>query len=110
MNEVDLYKPIIEFVNSTGSYAYRNSVGGRGRYRFGKKGQADISGIIFKPTDKKLHGRRLEIEVKKSANDELREDQEIFLFDIRSRGGITMVVTSLDEVIAEFKRLGLCQV
>lgn len=101
--EVDLYTQIIDFVNSTGCYAYRNSAGGRGRYRFGIKGQADISGVIFGS------GKRLEIEVKRPGKDP-SDKQRDFLFNMSCRGAVVMCVTSLDEVIEEFRRLGLCRV
>lgn len=102
MGEAAQYRQIIDFVNSTGCWAYRNSTGGKAKYRFGKKGQADISGVIFRT------GQRLEIEVK-CPGGTLSSAQEDFLYNIRCRGGVVLIVESLADVVKEFKRLGLCR-
>lgn len=102
MGEVDQYQQIIDFVNSTGCWAYRNSAGGKTKYRFGKKGQADISGVVFRT------GQRLEIEVKRPGKS-LSKTQEDFLYNIRCRGGVVLVVNSLADVVAAFERMGLCR-
>jgi hypothetical protein len=62
-------------------------------FKFGRKGAADISGIV-PPT-----GRRLEVEVKREGQ-QLRPEQEIFLGMIREAGGIGICVHSVDELIA----------
>jgi hypothetical protein len=100
MGEVDRYKPIIEFVNSRGHYAYRNSVGARGYRKFGKKGQFDISGVTKK-------GIRLEIEVKKDESEVLSEDQIEFKANMKRCNAIVLVVVTLGDVIAEFNARGL---
>lgn len=101
MGEVDKYKQIIDFINTIGHYAYRNSVGGRGRYRFGIKGQCDISGVL-NPS-----GRRLEIEVKNTPEDNLSPGQIKFIKNMQEKGALVLVVYSVEEVINKFMDMGL---
>ncbi len=78
-------------------FAWRQSAGGRGRFKFGKKGQADISGII------RPWGIRLEIEVK-TKKGKLSDEQEAFGDMIRRSGGVYIVTSDLDEMLAELDR------
>jgi hypothetical protein len=98
MAECELYRHIIDFLNLRGFYAFRASTGGRGRYRFGLKGQADISGIC-------PDGRRLEIEVK-SENGKLSDEQKAFLEEMIRHGALVMVVKGWNDFISQFDSIG----
>ena len=94
MSERDLYQQIIEYLSLRGCYVWRNSTGARGKYRFGKKGGADILGVTPR-------GRAIAVECK-SDTGELSLDQEVFLVEFKERGAITIVARSLDDVITAY--------
>jgi len=93
MEEAKIQKDILNLLNSCGILAWRNSVGNRGYKKFGKKGQADISGLI-----KKQGGRRLEIEVKKEIGGKVSKQQTEFIEMINYHGGIAFVARSVSDV------------
>ncbi len=68
--------------------------------RFGKKGSADILGIL--PPD----GRFLAVETKREGGI-LSLDQAAFLDRVRASGGLAMVVRSLDDLIRGLELEGL---
>lgn len=87
-------RDVLAWRNNTGGARFQNKEGGRQYFvQFGRKGQADITGIV-------ADGRRLEIEVKvPERRDELSEHQEKFGEQIIAMGGIWFVATSVDEAI-----------
>jgi hypothetical protein len=94
MSEKHLYQQIIHYLNLCGCYAYRASTGCRGNYRFGKKGQCDITGCT-------ATGRRIEIEVKTEVG-VLSDEQILFMAEMKKRGAIVILARSLDDVIKGF--------
>lgn len=90
-----LRKDVTVWRNNTGAHGgvRQNKAGEAKRWfvRYGKVGQADITGL-FKPW-----GTRLEIEVKTPGNG-ATEKQLAFGDSIREAGGIYMVVRSVEEV------------
>lgn len=73
-----------------------NAIPVKGRTFIGRKGVSDIIGI---------HDRRfIGIECK-TLSGVLSPDQERFIMDIESNGGIALVVRSLDDLIRQIKEL-----
>jgi len=91
MSEAILYKKIIDYLKLKGCFAYRNSCGGKSKYRFGIRGQCDISGIL-------PDGRRLEIEVK-TLEGKLSQSQKDFIKIMELNNAIVIVTTDLETVI-----------
>ena len=93
--ETDVTRLILDYLRSKGHFAFKHWSGGQvfGRSR---KGVADIIGV------KKPDGTAIFLEVKLPGN-EARDDQIEFLYEASSKGAITGVVHSLEEV----KSLGL---
>jgi len=92
MSERNLYQQIIDYLTLRGCYVWRNSTGARGRYRFGKKGAADILGVDPR-------GRAIAIECKLK-DGRLSQEQIEFLSEHRRRGGLSIVACDLDDVIS----------
>jgi hypothetical protein len=87
---------IYSWRNNTGAAAV--GTGGKARFiRFGKKGSADIFGVL--PPD----GRFLAVECKTETG-RLSEDQEEFLDMINRNGGLGIVVRSIDELQEQVSR------
>lgn len=94
MSERELYQQIIDYLTLRGCYVWRNSTGGRGRYRFGKKGAADILGVT-------PWGQAIAIECK-SDKGKLSQEQIEFLDELRKRGAIVIIAKYLWDVITEY--------
>lgn len=103
MSEQRLVNEIRHYLNSQGHFVWRNNSGlTRSMYtnkrgvknervwRSGVRGASDIIGIS-------LDGRFIAIECKFGRN-KATPAQEEFINDIKSRGGITAIVYSLDEL------------
>ena len=95
MKENEIQKQILKTLESMGIFAWRNNTGGRGKLRFGIKGQADITGILN-------GGRRLEIEVK-GLGGKISKEQYFFLETINRFGGLAFVARSVDDLIENLK-------
>lgn len=67
--------------------------------RFGQKGHADISGIIYP------NGRRLEIEVKKPKGGRQKESQKKFQAMIEKFGGVYILARSVQDVYDGLKKI-----
>jgi len=91
LSEHEIQKEILETLQGIGVYCWRSNVGRKHNMVFGKKGSADITGII-------KGGIRLEIEVK-DAKGKVSEEQQEFLDTIKKFGGIALVARGLDDVI-----------
>lgn len=95
MNEAKLTHAIISALNKIpGVYVWRQNTGAAkisGRFvRFGKVGQADITGVM-------IGGRRVDIEVK--IKHKITPEQDHFLTEMRERGGLSIIVTSVGEAV-----------
>lgn len=96
-----LTRHIIEYLTIIGCKAWRNQSGAlkvegkgnaRGRYvRFGQKGSSDILAVM------PPNGKLIAVEVK-AGKDRLRPEQQAWLDEIESKGGIAIVAHSLDDV------------
>jgi hypothetical protein len=102
-NEGQLVKHCIRWLESVGCEAWRNNTGaamlpGKGGkmrpVRFGKKGHADIFGII-------PGGRWVVVETKLPGNKPTPE-QVAFLARVREMGGVAILAHSVDELAAEY--------
>lgn len=99
MNEIELQKSIVEFLNYSGHFVWRNNAGmflikGKDKtraFRAGKKGSSDIIGIH-------KSGKFIALEVKLKGNKPTPQQND-FIAEIKHRDGIAGVVYSLDEVI-----------
>lgn len=103
--EQEILNAILEYLNRSGHFAWRNNTGGIYKthgehqrfFRFGLPGSADILGIQYQT------GRFIAIEVKRPGK-KPTDLQENFLKIIRHQGGIAMVAHSIDDVINYFKK------
>lgn len=104
--ERDIQSAILEYLHAKRIFCWRNNSGmqflpytnreGKSRMRalrIGLPGSSDILGCL-------PDGRFLAIEVKRPGNKPTIEQQE-FLDNIASRGGVAFVATSIDDVIAK---------
>lgn len=86
MSETSYVKPLIEALEARGLGLYwRRNVGGRGRLRFGKKGQSDIWGIAS-------DGTHVELELKADGG-EVSSEQAAWIETVRRQGGVALVLT-----------------
>ncbi len=93
MKETPLVHEIIKTINQIpGVWAWRNSNGARGWRKFGKKGSADITGVL-------RGGKRLELEVKLPGNNNFEPDQPEFLERMAEMGAAVAVVRSVKEAV-----------
>lgn len=97
--EGEVLKACLEYLAVRGIQAWRNSVGMKGGYTYGKKGSADITGIL-------PGGRRLEVECK-AGRGRLSPEQADFLAMITEHGGFARVVYSVDELADALRKEGL---
>ena len=103
--EQQILNAILEFLNRSGHFAWRNNTGGVYKthgehtrfFRFGHPGSADILGIQY------FSGKFIAIEVKRPGK-EPTELQKNFLNIIKSQGGIAFVAHSIDDVINYFQK------
>lgn len=103
VKEQQLVNNCLEFLKYKGIFAFRNNSGqiflNDGKktrvVRMGVKGAADILGII--PPD----GKFVAIECK-TKNGKLTEYQKNFGEEVKKRGGIYLVIRSIDELINFF--------
>lgn len=106
-SEIELQKIIVDYLNLNGHFAWRTNAGlffttykGKERaIRIGKKGTADIIGILN-------GGQFLAIEAKIGYNKPTPEQKQ-FLEEVHSRGGVAFVAYNLDDVI---KRLRILEI
>lgn len=100
-----LTRKIISFLFSQGIYAWRQNVTPiplpSGQFRpAAKVGVSDILAVL-PPT-----GCLLAIETK-IGKDRLRPEQEGFLKNVEAMGGLTMIVSSYDDFLVQFKKINL---
>ena len=93
-SEKALRNTILHYLNLKGIYAWKQNTGAmqvEGRFiRFSSPGVSDIIGIL-------PDGRFLAIETKVTGK--LTRHQEVFLENIRERGGIAVVARLVDDVV-----------
>ena len=97
--EAQVLKDCLDYLKACGIQAWRNNVGMKGGYSYGKKGSADITGIL-------PGGRRLEIECK-AGKGRLSPEQVDFLAMITEQGGFARCVYSVDELANALRREGV---
>ena len=90
-SEHEIQSLIMDFLVARGVYCWRNNVGRKHNLYFGKKGSADITGLL-------KNGIRLEIEVKDSKGKQSPEQIE-FERMIKQNNGIYILARDLDCVI-----------
>ena len=89
--ECKIQEEIMKCLDKAGIYHWRNNVGRKHNLYFGKKGSADITGIL-------KNGIRLEIEVKD--RDGKQSDEQIeFERMIKQNNGIYILARSVDDVV-----------
>lgn len=100
MNESDVQKQCLEYLQAKGIYCWRNNTGvlrSGGRFvRFGMVGSADILGIT-------KDGRFLAVECKREKGGVLSDEQKTFLFNISHNRGVAIVVNSLESMITQLQ-------
>lgn len=89
--EHDIQNQILMYLKAKGIYHWRNNVGRKHNLYFGKKGSADITGIL-------KDGRRLEIEVKDYKGKQSIEQIEFQQMIIKNNG-VYILARNLDDVI-----------
>jgi len=97
--EKETQKAILQYLNLSGHYCYRNNSGmvfseykGKKRmWSVGMKGSSDIIGIA-------KDGKFIAVEVKSKGNKPTLY-QHVFLEEVRKRGGYAIVAYSLDDVM-----------
>jgi hypothetical protein len=97
--EGEVLQQCLSLLAIRGIQAWRNNVGMKGGYTYGKKGSADITGIL-------PGGRRLEVECK-AGRGRLSPEQADFLQMITEHGGFARCVYSVDELIDALRREGI---
>lgn len=107
MSESDLVRLCLDWLHAKGIESWRQNQGaiplGNGKFRRfnGRKGIADISGILKQTVEIEGEivdfGVRLEIECKMPGK-KLRPEQEEFLHMIEEQGGIALCVHDLQEL------------
>ena len=91
LSEHKIQQQIMELLSQAGIYCWRNNVGRKHNLYFGKKGSADITGLL-------KSGRRLEIEVKDYKGKQTPEQIE-FQRMIEKNNGIYILARSVDDVV-----------
>ena len=91
LSEHEIQQQILCYLEAKGIYHWRNNVGRKHNLYFGKKGSADITGIL-------KNGIRLEIEVK-DRDGKQSEEQIEFERMIKKNNGIYILARSVDDVI-----------
>ena len=95
--EGEVQRQIIEYIEASGIYAWRNNTGRRGGVSYGKQGSSDILGIL-------PGGKFLAIEVK-GPNGKASLEQLEFLGNIAKNGGVAFIAWGLDDVIKHLDRV-----
>lgn len=99
--EADIQKDVLQALHTLGHAAWRINTMGVPIHRKGEeghfrpaptKGIADVLGI------RKRDGRFIAVEVKQPGK-KPSDDQEIFLDQVRRKGGIAIVATSIDDIL-----------
>ena len=112
LSERDIETTILEYLKIRGFYVWKNRTTGtfsKDKNVFLKppkhciRGVADILGICHVEPHK---GRMISIEVK-AAGGRVSEYQQTHLTEIHQRGGISLIVWSLEDVIRDFQIRGL---
>jgi hypothetical protein len=100
--EKEIQNAIIEYLNYSGCYVWRQNAGkvfvGQGRKQrmivIGERGISDIIGI------RRRDGKFIAIEVKTPIRKKnLTLDQKVFLNTVKQFGGLSGVATSIDEAL-----------
>lgn len=108
MSETGIVKSCIQYLRLRGIYAWRQNTAGvfnqkTGGYFFnGTRGVADILGILPQETEHGLQGILLCVECK-TAKGVVSDSQKAFLTEIEQRGGLALVVRSVDELEAKLR-------
>lgn len=90
MSEIDIQKSIMKYLCIRQIYCWRNNTGRRGTVQYGKKGSADIIGLL--PS-----GKFLAIEVK-TATGKQSEVQAEFQNGIEGNNGVYILARSTDDL------------
>jgi len=99
LTEKQIQSQILEYLNLSGHYCWRNNTGQmtaidkygkQRRWRAGIKGSSDIIGIS-------KDGKFIAIECKRPGK-KVTQDQQWFLDEISKRGGIGIVATSYEQI------------
>lgn len=90
MSEADTQKQILEYLNRKGIFCWRSNSGRKHNLIFGRKGSADITGLL-------KDGKRLEIEVK-DLKGKQSPDQIEFQRMITLNNGIYILARSVEDV------------
>lgn len=96
VTETDIQKEILEYLQTTGIFAWRNNTGRKGKVSFGLPGSSDIIGIL-------PDGRFLAVEVK-GPKTKVQKNQKEFLSGIKHRGGVAFVARSIEDVVEELEK------
>ena len=105
MLEKDIQKAIIEYLNASGFWVWRNNTGAmvlegkNGKKRFFRAGFPGISDIIGIAPD----GRFVAIEVKRKGG-KVTQNQQAFLNAVRGMGAYGIVAYSLDDAMEFVKQ------
>lgn len=91
MTEAHLTHEIIAALNQIpGVSVWRQNTGRRGGISFGRKGAADITGVL-------RGGKRIELEVKLPTNNVFEAEQPAFLRQMTELGALCAVVRSVSD-------------
>ena len=91
LSESEIQAQIVQYLTAKGLYFWRNNVGRKHNLYFGKKGSADITGIL-------KNGIRLEIEVKDHKGKQSPEQQE-FQRMIEKNNGLYILARDVNDVV-----------
>lgn len=107
-SESDIVRGCLQLLQARGIYCWRQNQGGiplpNGGFRrfVGLKGVSDILGIVPQTHEGVLFGNLLAVECK-TEKGKVSDDQKAFLFEINARGGIGLVVRSVEELERELQ-------
>ena len=106
LSETETNKQMVEYLTRCGCFIWRNNTGcmkSGGRFvRFGKAGSGDIIGMT-------RHGKFLSVE-NKSNGEPISEAQKWFADNVQACHGIALFVTSLDDLIEQYKTAEVCSI
>ena len=90
MSEIDIQRSIMQYLHDSNIYCWRNNSGRRGTVQYGKKGSADIIGLL-------KTGRFIGIEVKTKTGKQ-SESQAEFQADIEKNNGVYILARSVPDL------------
>lgn len=100
VTETEIQSQILKALRSIPTVSFwRSNVDMRGRYKKGRVGQADITGLVKMIIGGKPYGIRVEIEVKTDTGKQSPE-QEAFQREVEELGGVYILARSVDDVLA----------